>query len=314
MSKYPIHKEVGYLKYLTLPASPVVIPLINSVLTLLEKNVPVDKGIVEKHLLLNTYDDDTIKVTLYYPKDLPDHSPCLLYYYGSAYFMKRAPHHKKWAMTYAKEANCLVIVVDYRLAPQHPFPAPFLDCFLASEWVFQQAERLNIDPSRIAVGGDSSGGALASSVSMMRRDKHLKNFCFQFLIYPVTDAKMDSPSMKAFSDTPLWSSKLNEMMWSLYVQDPIQTDVKYAAPMEADTFSDLPEAFIEVCEFDPLRDEGLLYGDALMQAGVTVDLSFIPKMIHGYDINTKSSLAEASRHRRVAALIRGLEKKKARTE
>lgn len=307
MTTYPIHKEVGFLKRFTLPASPLVIPLINSTLTLLEKATPLDDGIIEKNILLSTYDNETIKVSMYYPEDIGDDSPCLLYYYGSAYFMKRAPHHKKWAMTYAKEVNCMVVLVNYRLAPLHPFPTPFLDCFLASEWVFQQADQLTIDRSKIAVGGDSSGGALASSVSMMRRDRGLTNFCFQFLLYPVTDARMDSPSMKEFSDTPLWSSKLNKMMWSLYVQDPIQTDRKYASPMESDSFEDLPEAFIEVCEFDPLRDEGLLYADALMQAGVSVDVSFIPKVIHGYDMNPVSSLAEAARHRRIAVLKRAFE-------
>lgn len=307
MKKYSIYKEVGHLKFLTLPASPVVIPLINSTFTLLEKMTPVDDKISEKHILLNTYDNDTIRLTLYYPDDLEGDSPCLLYFYGSAYFMKRAPHHKKWAMTYAKESNCLVIVADYRLAPKNPFPAPFLDCFSASEWVFQNAERLKIDPSKIAVGGDSSGGALASSVSMMRRDKGLLNFCFQFLIYPVTDVRMETPSMKEFSNTPLWSSKLNKMMWSLYVQETIQTDLKYAAPMEARTFKDLPQAFIEVCEFDPLRDEGLLYGDALMKAGVKADISFIPKAIHGYDMKLSSSLSLAAKHRRIAALKRAFE-------
>lgn len=307
MKKYPIHKEVGYLKYLTLPASPVVIPVINTVLSTMERFTAVDDDITEKHVLLSTYDNKTIRMTLYYPDGLENNAPCLLYYYGSAYFMKRAAHHKRWAMTYAKEANCLVIIVDYRLAPRHPFPIPFLDCFLASEWVFQQADNLNIDPAKIAVGGDSSGGALSSSVSMMRRDTGLKNFCFQFLIYPVTDVRMTSPSMKEFSDTLLWSSKLNEMMWSLYIQEPIETDEKYAAPMESDSFHNLPDAFIEVCEFDPLRDEGLLYGDALMKAGVTVDISFIPKGFHGYDMITNSSLAEASKNRRVAALKRAFE-------
>lgn len=304
MKQFAIHKEVKQLKLLTLPASPVIIPLINTALTLLEKSTTTVTGITEKHYLLTTHDNESIKLTTYSPDHLDKPSPCLLYFYGSAYFMKRAPHHKKWAMTYAEEANCKVILVDYRLAPQHPFPTPFLDCFLASEWVFQNAEHLKIDSSKIAVGGDSSGGALSSSVAMMRRDKGLRNFCFQFLIYPVTDARMQSSSMKEFSDTPLWSSKLNKMMWSLYVQKPIQTERKYASPMESESFRNLPEAFIEVCEFDPLRDEGLLYADALMQAGVQVDVSFIPNAIHGYDMKTSSSLADSSRHRRIAALKR----------
>jgi acetyl esterase/lipase len=302
MSKYSIHKEITWLKFLTLPASPVIIPPVNAVLKTLHTLTRTDSDLNEQHIKLNTNDDESIRLTIYSPKNVSKSTPCLIYLYGSAYFMTPNYHHKKWAMIYAREARCKVVFVNYSLSPAHPFPTPFLDCYQAAEWVFDHAERLNIDPDRIAVGGDSSGGALAASVSIMRRDLGLKNFCFQFLIYPVTDGKMNSPSMMKFSDTPLWTSKLNKMMWSLYIKDPKDLDNKFAAPMEAVDFSSLPDAYIEVCEFDPLRDEGLLYADELNKAGIQTEVSLVPGAIHGFDMMMNTSLMEVAENRRIAAL------------
>lgn len=302
MSKYSIHKEITWLKFLTLPASPVIIPPVNAVLKTLHMLTRTDSDLNEQHIKLTTNDDESIRLTIFSPKDIEKSAPCLIYYYGSAYFMTPNYHHKKWAMTYARKAKCKVVFVNYRLSPVHPFPVPFLDCLQAAEWVINHAERLNIDPKRVAVGGDSSGGALAASVSIMRRDLGLENFCFQFLIYPVTDGKMNSPSMEKFSDTPLWTSKLNKMMWSLYIKDPKDLDNRFAAPLEAESFSSLPDAYIEVCEFDPLRDEALMYADELNKAGITADVSFVPGAVHGFDMMMNTSLTEASKDRRIAAL------------
>lgn len=108
--------------------------------------------------------------------------------------------------------------------------------------------------------------------------------------------------MRAFSDTPLWTSKLNKMMWSLYMKDTKDLDNRFAAPMEAETFSSLPDAYIEVCEFDPLRDEGLMYADELSKAGTSVDVCVVPGAVHGFDMAMNTSLTETSKARRLAAL------------
>lgn len=302
MKKHTIYENFNYMKLFTLPASPAVIPFVNLTLTSLRKLTPTKQSLSEKSLRMSSFDGELITLTLYWPKNKEKPEKCLLYFYGSAYFMKPTFHHKKWAMTYAEETGALVVFVHYRLAPKHPFPTPFLDCFQASEWLYNNAFRLGIDPEKIVIGGDSAGGALAASVAMMRRDKGLKNFASQFLIYPVTDARMTTPSMKEFDDTPVWTNQLNKMMWSLYIQDKPARDWKYAAPLEAASFDSLPPAYVEVCEFDPLRDEGLLYADALHQNGIYVDIAFVPKAIHGYDIPMNTPLSSAFKNRRLAAL------------
>lgn len=304
MKNYLIYEDFNYMKFLTLPASPLVIPFVNLTLSSLRKLTPTEKTLSEKAIRLSSYDGGLITLNFYHPKSVEKPKKCLLYFYGSAYFMKQAPHYKKWAMTYAEETGALVIVVHYRLAPKHPFPTPFWDCYKASEWLFAHASRLGLNSTKLVVGGDSSGGALAASVAMMRRDRGLPNFAFQFLVYPVTDARMDTPSMKEFDSTPVWSSRLNEMMWSLYVQDKPELHWKYASPLEAESFDSLPPAYVEVCEFDPLRDEGLLYADALHQSDVAVDVAFVPKATHGYDIPFVGDLAQAFKYRRLAALKR----------
>ncbi|MCC5890222.1 MAG: alpha/beta hydrolase [Alkalibacterium sp.] len=304
MTKNLIYGNFNYMKFLTLPASPAVIPFVNTTLSLLRKLTPTKNTLSEKTIRLTSYDDELITLTLYQPKTIEKPEKCLLYFYGSAYFIKQAPHHKKWAMTYAEETSALVIVVDYRLAPKHPFPTPFWDCFEASEWLFSNASRLGLDPNKLVVGGDSSGGALAASVTMMRRDRGLPNFASQFLIYPVTDARMQTPSMEEFHSTPVWSRRLNEMMWSLYMQEKPGMDWKYAAPLEEVSYDSLPPAYVEVCEIDPLRDEGLLLADALHQSGHSVDVAFVPKALHGYDMAFNSHLAQAFKERRLAVLRR----------
>lgn len=307
MKKQLMYNNFNHMKLLALPASPAVIPLVNTTLYALSKLTPTKSTLFEKHIRLSSFDDELITLTLYQPKSQKKTDKCLLYFYGSAYFMKQAAHHKYWAMTYAEETNALVILVHYRLAPKYPFPTPFWDCFMASEWLFKNADRLGLDPNKVIVGGDSAGGALAASVAMMRRDRGLANFSFQFLVYPVTDARMTTPSMQEFDSTPVWSSRLNKMMWSLYVQDEPQLHRKYAAPLEEKHFDSLPPAYVEVCEFDPLRDEGLLYADALHQSDITVDVAFVPKALHGYDMAVKSDRSTAFKQRRLAALRRGFD-------
>lgn len=303
MTRHSIYKNVTPYKYLTWPLVPIVIPIVNSSLWLARKSLPVSPGVKLKKILLNTDGDNSVRLHIYRPVDQSS-SACLLYYYGSAFFMNQSPHHHKWAMTYAEETGITVIVVDYRQAPRHPFPAPLNDCCKAADWLFKHCRMLDLDPDMIAVGGDSSGGALAAGVALMRRDHGLPNFCFQFLIYPVMQARTDTLSMKRYDETPFWSSALYKMMWSLYIQHPIDSMQPYAAPLEADRFDSLPPAYIEVCEYDPLRDEGLLYAEKLMAAGIDTDVAVVPKAIHGYDIPYLTKRSQAFKARRIAALKR----------
>lgn len=301
MTKYSIHDQVKKYKPLALFLSPVLLPFINGTLSLVRKAVDMPKGVNVKEIRVSTTEGDLITLIVYLPDKVRCPSPALLYYYGSSYFLTRPPHIKRLTAEYALKTNAIVIDVDYRLSPQHPFPKPFFDAVTASEWVLEHTEYLGIDPKRIAIGGDSSGATLASNVLLYYRDRDKYPFCYQFHIYPVTDVRMRAGSLHAF---PFWSVKLNKMMWSLYIRDEVTLPNKYASPMEADSFAGLPDAYVEVCEYDPLRDEGLLFSKALQKDGVPVETHCVRHAFHSYDLIASSDLTKTMLKTRVAALNR----------
>lgn len=301
MKKFSIHNEVKKYKPLSLLLSPIVLPVLNSTVTLIRKNVPLPKGVSEKHVRISTTDGDMITLILYIPDSISYPSPALLYFYGSSFFMSRPPHIKRLTAEYALRTSAIVIDVDYRLSPQHPFPAPFHDALKASEWLFTHADRLKIDRDRIAIGGDSSGATLASNVTLYYKNQGKCPFFYQFHIYPVMDVRMRAESLHEF---PYWSVKLNKMMWALYVRDEVTMPNEYASPMEAESFEGLPAAYVEVCEYDPLRDEGLLFAKALDRDGVNVETHCVRNAFHSFDLLATSDLTQAMVEVRAAALNR----------
>ena len=299
MKKFSIHNDVKKYKPLSLLLSPVLLPLVNGGLALLRRTVSLPEGVSEKRIRLSTPDNDTIDLIFYIPDAMESPSPALLYFYGSSFFLTRPPHIRRLTAEYAMKTNAVVIDVDYRLAPRHPFPKPFSDALTASEWVLNHAGRLGIDLDLLAIGGDSSGSTLASTVLLHYRDQNKSPFMFQFHIYPVTDARMRADSLHEF---PFWSVRLNKMMWSLYIRDALTLPQKYASPMEADSFSGLPDAYVEVCEYDPLRDEGLLFAESLRKSGVKVDVHGIRNAFHSFDLFASSHLTRNAVEKRVDVL------------
>jgi acetyl esterase len=150
----------------------------------------------------------------------------------------------------------VVVSVDYRLAPEHPFPAAIDDCYAALEWVAANAEDLGVDPAAIAVGGVSSGGALAAAVSLLARDRSDPAVAFQLLINPVLDDRLDTASFRAFPDTPLWNSRDVAVMWDLYLGPERGQVSPYAAPARAADLAGLPPAYVLTSEFDPPARRG----------------------------------------------------------
>lgn len=228
--------------------------------------------------------------------------PCLIYLHGGAFVLKAASYHKKLVCEYALKTPCKVIFVDYRLAPKYVFPVGVEDCYAAFEWVCKNAEVLGIDQNKIAVGGDSAGGALAAAVSLMARDRKTLGICFQMLIYPVIDARQITESMGKYTDTPMWNSKLNKKMWKLYLRNEVHSKKEYASPMEAASLENLPDSYIEVSEFDCLRDEGINFSEALQKSGVHVELYKTAGTVHGFDIAEKSEIVNQSVEKRIVAL------------
>ena len=245
------------------------------------------------------------------PPDLPAAAPALVDLHGGGFFLSHAALHLAAAERYAVETGCRVFFPDYRLSIDHPFPASFDDCYATLSWVHARAEELGVDPRRVALVGDSAGGALAAGVAQKALDRGENPLCAQILIYPVTDHETKTDSARAFTDTPLWKTSSNVAMWKVYLRD---TDFAksggrapappYAAPLHRESFAGLPPALVEVAEFDPLRDEGRQYAAALEAAGVPVALREVKGAIHGYDLVENSPTAEAAFKERVAAIQR----------
>lgn len=296
MANYPLHPDLAGLAKLNPPMNTGLLAVSNAFLRL-----PLCRrfrGIRLKKRRIPGY-GHRLGLHIYTPRKLKETAPCLVYFHGGGFAMRAAPQHYKLAQVYAEEAGCRVVLVDYSL---HPFPAPAEDCFTAYKWVVHNCRKLQVDPTRIAVGGDSAGGALAAAVCLMARDRCCVAPCFQLLVYPVTDRTMSTPSMAAFRDTPMWNTVKNEIMWQRYLSRPTDTPMEYASPMEAPSLTGLPDAYVETAEFDCLRDEGAAYAVALQRAGSRVELNMTKGTVHGFELKWKAQPTQSAIDRRVEAL------------
>lgn len=296
-----MHDDFKKLHHITLPMNPAVLPAVNRYLKLHGTTIkPMPRTIITDRKIQG-YRGDLIPIRIYEPESIGKKCPCLVYFHGGAFVIHAATYHWKLANLYALRTPCKVVFVDYRLAPQYPFPVGLEDCYSTLQWVYHHAESLGIDRTRIAVGGDSAGGNLAAAVTQLARDRREISPCFQMLIYPAVDARMQTASMREFQDTPMWNAKLNRKMWEIYLPAPV-SNRGYASPMEAEFLANLPDAYIEVAELDCLRDEGINYGKALEQAGSRVAIYQSKGTIHGFEMVMQSTIVKACVAERIAAL------------
>ena len=178
-------------------------------------------------------------------------APALVYYHGGAFVMKPAPQHLENALRYACEADCLVIFVEYRLAPRYPFPAGFNDCHAALLWAASNAENLGVDKGHLAVGGDSAGGGLAAGVAQRAWQEDGILLRGQLLIYPAVDLVCKRPSIAAFANVPPFKEASTVAIAEAYLGRPISAGMpRYASPIYGDV-SQLAPAYVETPEFDP---------------------------------------------------------------
>lgn len=207
--------------------------------------------------------------------------PVLVFFHGGGWVICDLDTHDSICRALTKKAGCVTVSVDYRLAPEHKFPAGVEDCFAATRWVADHAKELNGDARRLAVGGDSAGGNLSAVISQLARDADGPRIAFQLLIYPATEAELDSESHKTFTNYFLTRDDI-VWFWGHYLRSPADRKDPRIAPALAKSLKGLPPAFILTAEFDPLRDEGEAYGAKLRAAGVDATVKRYDGMIHGF--------------------------------
>ncbi len=225
-----------------------------------------------------------IPIRIYTPRELKsgEKLPVLVWYHGGGYVIGDLDTHDSVCRALANETDCVVVAVDYRLAPECKFPVAVEDCEAALKWVAAHAAEINVDATRIALGGDSAGANLATVVSILARDAGSPKISFQLLLYPVTAPEPESKSHYAFAEGYLLTRKTITWFYAHYIRTSKDTtDFRYA-PLESDDLSSLPPALIVVAGYDPLRDEGVEYAEALIHAGNRVRLSNYEGMVHGF--------------------------------
>lgn len=223
--------------------------------------------------------------------------PALLWIHGGGYILGTAEDER--ARLIAESLDCVVVSVDYRLAPEHPFPAGPEDCHAALLWMTENAAELDIDPERMAIGGASAGGGMAAGVALMNRDRKGPALCMQLLLYPMIDNLHATPSGR-FVNHPVWNRQTSFNAWEMYLDGTPGSDASpYAAASRADDLRGLPPAYICVGSEDLFRDEDIDYARRLIAADVPCELAVFPGLYHGGDI----FVPEARISRRLTASV-----------
>ena len=235
--------------------------------------------------------DPEVLVRHYRPTDQSRALPCLYWIHGGGHVLGQVDQDDLMMEHIVTEVGCAVVSVDWRRAPEHPFPAPMNDCYAGLLWTWQHAAELNVDPGRIAIGGASSGGGSAAGLALLARDKGEVPVRFQLLIYPMLDDRNVTRASQVITDPKVWNRASNLIGWRSYVGDAVGTEAvsPYAAPTRATDLTGLPPAFVATGDLDLFLDEDIEYAQRLLQADVPAELHVYPGGIHGFDLLAPAS-------------------------
>jgi acetyl esterase/lipase len=264
----------------------------NKMVTALLATLPPVEGVTSKDQFApGAEGDPAVRVRVYRPNDQPNQLPALLWIHGGGYVMGDIDQDDRLMKQLVKRIGCVAVSVDYRLAPEHPFPAPVEDCYAGLKWLFAHADELGVEPSRIAIGGASGGGGLAAGLALLARDRGEVRLAFQLLIYPMIDDRNVTPASHAITDPRMWHRESNRLGWKAYLgRDGGGADVSpYAAASRATDLTKLPPAYIPVGALDLFVDENIEYAQRLIQAGVPTELHVYPGAFHGFDLFAPSA-------------------------
>jgi acetyl esterase/lipase len=249
-----------------------------------------------------------LRIRIYEPQNRTKDQPGILYIHGGGYILGTPEMTDAGCRRMVSDIGCVVVSVDYRLAPEYPFPAPLEDCYAALTWFSEHAAELGVDASRIAVAGGSAGGGLTAALTLLARDRRGPKIIFQAPLYPMIDDRNITPSSREFTDSRVWSRGKNLFAWEMYLGPAYGEEVSpYGAPARAEDLNGLPPTYTYIGELDLFRDETLDYVTRLLQAGVPTEFHIYPGCFHGFDMFT--SIADISRRAEddfMAALKRAL--------
>jgi acetyl esterase len=225
-------------------------------------------------------DGTVLPLRIYRPRAAAGRTPVVAYFHGGGWVSGDARQSEWWCAGLAAQAGVTVVSVEYRLAPEHPFPIPAQDCYAAVEWIVKRSAELEVDADRLAVMGDSAGGNLAAVVCLMARDRGGPHIGAQVLVYPSVDQTRSYPSEAENADAPILQRADHENAPRLYLSGADPAD-PYVSPL-AGELAHLPPALIQTAQHDMLRDQGPAYADALRAAGVAARVTNYPRAVHGF--------------------------------
>jgi acetyl esterase len=234
-----------------------------------------------------------LRIRIYTPQGVGPF-PVLVYFHGGGWVLGNIEGSDVLCRALTNAANCIVVSVDYHLAPEYKFPVPAEDCYAATQWVASNTAAFNGDETRIAVGGDSAGGNLAAAVSQMARDRGGPNLVYQVLIYPITDYMPDTPSYRENGEGYYLTRSEMAWFWNHYLGNEAEGKNPYASPLQAKDLNGLPPAMVITTEYDPLRDEGEMYAARLKEAGIPTTLIRYPGQIHGF-VRMRSAIDQSKK-------------------
>jgi acetyl esterase len=221
-------------------------------------------------------------VRIYRPASVSGSAPCVIYVHGGSFVKGSLDSGDAVAWGVAEHVPAVVVSIDYRLSPEHPFPAAVEDCYAVLQYIARNASTLGVDANRIAIWGDSAGGGLGAALCLIARDRGGPPIAAQALNYPMLTDELTSPAYSMFAESPGARTAALDACWGLYLGEQRPTGNPYAAPLKARNLSSLPPAHIHVAEIDPLADDGRRYAQRLEQAGCSVELQVAERMIHGF--------------------------------